>query len=398
MMESGISVEQLSLILAGANHSGRIYETATRYSSIYGLYAYPARFSPVFVRNVLSALAKPEETVMDPFLGSGTTLYEALKMGYSGIGIDASPISLFLNSRVLRGASPGTLEKASAEGIRIAEDLADERNLGRYLVPLWPSEHQDDEGFRLVAATIEEFVGRGNELRGETAKLLQAIALSAGQWAIDGRREPVSRNALIERLKLVSRRIPALLMSWNQLLRESWGDSGWKNHVKLFGGDAEHVLKAQSKNLSGCVGLSISSPPYPGVHILYAKWQLRGRKETNLPSYIIGAHSAPESAYTMGPRNSNGDEYFGRMSSVANGLYEHLKTGAFAVQLVGFKNVDSQLQRYVETYEDQGFTEVTKQMNIYSESLREVPSRKWHATQLGDLDTKKEKLLVFRKA
>lgn len=397
MKETGITTEQLSLILSGANHSGRIYETATRFSSIYGLYAYPARFSPVFVRRVLSALSKPGEIILDPFLGSGTTVYESLKMGHSGIGIDASPISMFLNSRALRGTSAGTLEKAATEGARIAQELADEKNLGRYLVPLWPVEHDNDEEFRQLASTLEEFVWRGNELRGETAKLLQAVALSAGQWAIDGRREPVSRDALVERLQMVSKRLPIILMSWNQLMRESWGDSRWKKHVTLLGGDAERVLKAESAELAERVGISITSPPYPGVHVLYAKWQLRGRRETNLPAYIIGADVAPESAYTMGPRNSNGDEYFARMSSIANSMAAKLRHGAFSVQLVGFKNVDSQLQRYVETYENQGFEEITKQMNIFSESLREVPSRKWHATHLGELDTKKEKLLIFRK-
>jgi hypothetical protein len=34
--------------------------------------------------------------------------------------------------------------------------------------------------------------------------------------------------------------------------------------------------------------LVLTSPPYPGVHVLYHRWQVDGRKETPLPFMIAG--------------------------------------------------------------------------------------------------------------
>lgn len=33
-------------------------------------------------------------------------------------------------------------------------------------------------------------------------------------------------------------------------------------------------------------GLILTSPPYPGVHVLYHRWQVQGRKETPAPFWI----------------------------------------------------------------------------------------------------------------
>jgi DNA modification methylase len=44
-------------------------------------YRYPARFSPRFVRAAIEAFTAPGNVVLDPFVGGGTTLVEALALG-----------------------------------------------------------------------------------------------------------------------------------------------------------------------------------------------------------------------------------------------------------------------------------------------------------------------------
>ena len=44
----------------------------------HNFYRYPARFSPAFVGEAIFALSSPGDWVMDPFVGGGTTLVEAL--------------------------------------------------------------------------------------------------------------------------------------------------------------------------------------------------------------------------------------------------------------------------------------------------------------------------------
>ncbi len=48
-------------------------------------------WSPLVVRNLILHYTKPSDLVLDPFLGSGTTLIEAKLLNRCGIGIDINP-------------------------------------------------------------------------------------------------------------------------------------------------------------------------------------------------------------------------------------------------------------------------------------------------------------------
>ncbi len=57
------------------------------------IYPYKGKFHPQMVRALLNYLGLGEgETVLDPFVGSGTTALEAQLLGINCIGIDASPL------------------------------------------------------------------------------------------------------------------------------------------------------------------------------------------------------------------------------------------------------------------------------------------------------------------
>src|SRR4030095_12974630 len=69
--------------------------------------------------------------------------------------------------------------------------------------------------------------------------------------------------------------------------------------------------------------LVVTSPPYPGVHVLYHRWQVDDRKEAPLPFMIANKlDGAGLSYYTMGDRKYPGlktyfDNIRATMSSVA---------------------------------------------------------------------------------
>ena len=60
-------------------------------------YRYPARFSPRFVRTVIQLFTEPGDLVLDPFMGGGTTLVEALALGRHAIGTDISSLAAFIS-------------------------------------------------------------------------------------------------------------------------------------------------------------------------------------------------------------------------------------------------------------------------------------------------------------
>jgi DNA modification methylase len=81
------------------------------------IYPYKGKFHPQMVRALLNYLGLGEgETVLDPFVGSGTTALEAQLLGVNCIGIDASPLCV-LQSKV-KTESIGALTKIKqAEGV-----------------------------------------------------------------------------------------------------------------------------------------------------------------------------------------------------------------------------------------------------------------------------------------
>lgn len=64
----------------------------------HGWFKYREGFSHTLVKELLkrSGIGK-DEYVLDPFCGSGTTVVEAVLNGYSGIGIDINPMSVFIS-------------------------------------------------------------------------------------------------------------------------------------------------------------------------------------------------------------------------------------------------------------------------------------------------------------
>ena len=64
----------------------------TNYLS-HDLHPYPAKFIPQIAANLVSSLSLPGELVWDPFGGSGTTAFEALRLGRRCVSTDANPVA-----------------------------------------------------------------------------------------------------------------------------------------------------------------------------------------------------------------------------------------------------------------------------------------------------------------
>src|ERR1700724_1300378 len=62
----------------------------------HGFYKYPARFSPVFASAVIQAFTKPGDLVLDPHVGGGTPLVEAIAAGREAVGVDISALAEFV--------------------------------------------------------------------------------------------------------------------------------------------------------------------------------------------------------------------------------------------------------------------------------------------------------------
>ena len=142
------------------------------------------------------------------------------------------------------------------------------------------------------------------------------------------------------------------------------------------------------------------SPPYPGVHVLYHRWQIMGRKETPVPYWIANRIDGNgESYYTFGSRGTHlNSKYFDEMEKVFTSLNVISNESTFLVQMVAFSNPKNQLPRYLRMMDKAGFEEIflTKKQS-HKRIWRKVPNRKWHATLQGDTPSSKEVVLIHKK-
>src|ERR1700675_4977656 len=80
----------------------------------HGYYKYPARFSPNFARAAIEVFTKPGDVCLDPHVGGGTTLVEALAAGREAVGVDISTLAEFVTGikcTIFSEAELDTLER-----------------------------------------------------------------------------------------------------------------------------------------------------------------------------------------------------------------------------------------------------------------------------------------------
>jgi 16S rRNA G966 N2-methylase RsmD len=77
------------------------------------LFRYPAKFHPPVVKSLISTYTKEGHTILDPFVGSGTLLVEAVAAGRNAIGIDVDPIAIAVSRVKSRRYRPSSLEETS---------------------------------------------------------------------------------------------------------------------------------------------------------------------------------------------------------------------------------------------------------------------------------------------
>jgi hypothetical protein len=85
----------------------------TRYSA-HGLHEYRGKFNPQVVRAIGNFLKwEPEQWILDPFCGSGTTLLEAAHIGWNAIGTDMNPLAVLIaNAKLIAfNTSPAVLSR-----------------------------------------------------------------------------------------------------------------------------------------------------------------------------------------------------------------------------------------------------------------------------------------------
>ena len=136
--------------------------------------------------------------------------------------------------------------------------------------------------------------------------------------------------------------------------------------------------------------LVLTSPPYPGVHVLYHRWQVDGRKEAPLPFLIANKlDGAGSSYYTMGDRKyPQLKTYFDNIRAPMSSVAALADARTVVVQMIAFSEPVWQLPRYLDAMAELGLRECLLPA-LASERdgrlWRSVPGRRWYSDQRGEI-------------
>lgn len=369
----------------------------------HSFYKYPARFSPRFSRAVIEAFTEPGEVVYDPFMGGGTTIVEATAAGRRACGTDINSLGVFLAkvkttvfeteeiSAVRRWADSVTRRLGVWAPARRARDWAE---LG------YQKNINTRETWR-ARKLIEIALAESEALEaGQQRDLARCIILRTAQWALDCRKEiPSVRDFRFQFLES-ARAIADGASQYSMAIREhqSKFSSPLCLHRSSVGVECEPAIDSYRP-----ISLIVTSPPYPGVHVLYHRWQVQGRRKTPAPFWIASAMDGNgESYYTFGDRKEQTlDSYFTQALAAFTSIRLVMERDSVLVQMLAFSEPQSQLPRYIDVMERAGLFEMKFPEIANGEdgrTWRSVPHRKWYASQRGTTPSSSEVVLFHRAA
>lgn len=372
-----------------------------RTTSPHGLYRYPARFSPQFAAAAIRLVTEPGDLVLDPFVGSGTTLYETMRHNRRCVGIDINPISTFLVGAMLQRRKQEELDKYYMWLRRTVSRLSVTLN-GRELSKDFPVQNLDYRRNWRIVKLVDGLIASVDKLSGTFDATTRQILLRSCQWAFDNRKVTPSYREFLDFLYKTCEDVLITARAFDESIDEEWGSGRTKSSHRVFNGHADRVLGQLHRRSAEKYDAIITSPPYPGVHMLYGRWQVRGRRESELPLWIAGAEPyLREGDYTMhARRTSDNSSYFELLSQAMEGCRGVIRDGGWMVQMVGFSDPSTQLHRYLACVTDAGFKEEksTRLSTGRDQRLwRTVPSRKWYANSPHKaLPTRREVVLLFK--
>ena len=358
----------------------------------HNFYRYPARFSPWFAAGAIESFSERGDLVLDPYMGGGTAVVEGLAAGRNVVGNDLNSLASFITRVKVTPLRPDDAKSIKKWVEREVPGLG-------YYVPFDEvSDFIDLEKTRNLTLSKARFIKKAvacglatiAELPTKRARNFARCALlRVGQWALDGRERHTPLYAFRERLAETTREMLICIKAFGAEVKKS------KVRAFIVNEDAENIAAAPVF-ADKKAALVVTSPPYPGVHVLYHRWQVDGRHETPAPYWIAGCNDGEGGSFYnfADRREAAADKYFQRSLKTLKAIRTVVRDGGHMIQMIAFNRPADQLPRYLKNMEEAGFEEASLQG---AERIwRQVPGRKWHARQMGKTNSSNEVVLIHR--
>lgn len=341
-------------------------------------------------------------------MGGATTLVEASALGRIGIGLDINDLSCFIAR-----AKTTPLTEADIKAVKLWTQRAIP-NLNMRRKATRPHKWIE-RGYQRNVNTRQTWpIRKSLELALERISLLssaaqqtfaRALLLRTGQWALDCRSDVPSaaqfRDTLAEFLEEMIEGVRA----YRDVTARSVSGAPATGHqasTVILHRSAEGIENEPRIADYGPPKLVLTSPPYPGVHVIYHRWQILGRRETPAPFWIANALDGNGlSFYTFGDRKyPRLRTYFAAARSTFSSIARIADRHTLFVQMVAFSDATWQLPEYLKTMRSAGLVEheIPSFANSKDGRLwRVVPNRRWYADQRGP-DGAGQEVVLFHRA
>ncbi len=260
-------------------------------------YRYPARFSPLFAAAAIERFSSPGDIVLDPYMGGGTTVVEAFIAGRKAIGNDLNELSAFI-------VNAKTTLLTVGEKRRIREWLRDAMKEMHFRNPRSRVEHLFDQSktqnlslpsARPIKKALAQGLLASESINSAAARSFARCALlRLGQWALDGRKTTPNLSEFRAKLPEIA---GEMLTGMGQLAKRL-GSLKRSYQPIVLAGDASKLHESkQFRSEQEKADLVVTSPPYAGVHMLYHRWQINGRREAPAPYWLTACDDGHGAAY-----------------------------------------------------------------------------------------------------
>jgi DNA modification methylase len=140
-------------------------EQSERQYGVHFFHQYAARFIPQIPARLLKENAKPNDIVVDPFMGSGTTLLEARYLGFNSYGLDTNPLAV----KIVRAKTLVLNEKRNTE-------------INQFIKWLYGHKEQGIENLKNIPQ-MELFTGSKNWFREDVEYKISSILLELEKYS-----------------------------------------------------------------------------------------------------------------------------------------------------------------------------------------------------------------------
>jgi hypothetical protein len=372
----------------------------------HNLYRYPARFSPYFVRAAIKEFTRPGDLVFDPFMGGGTTLVEASVLGRKAVGIDINSLAVFVSKVKTQVMADSDIDLVD----EWAQMLASESSI-RY--PVTAHAGWVDSGYlrhlssgatwrlrKMIALALDSFSCLDSQAQEMLARI---IILRTAQWALDNRERIPTVHAFRKMLRTNATEMTNSAKEYSAAARaavKKYGAAGRRTHPICLHRSAVGIEEDQRITSLKSPTLVLTSPPYPGVHILYHRWQVQGRRESPAPFWIANSLDGEgASYYTFGDRHSvDLKKYFSQAEATFRSVARVCDRRTVIVQMIGFSQPDWQLPAYIAAMERAGLRELSLEGSGLKDGRirRSVPNRKWYASWRKETPSSTEVVLFHQ--